>query len=420
MNKKFTLKVLLICACLAGTYTTQAQILPWLFSFLSSPVRISGTNNAVNSKYRFSSVKLGTDAIVTIVSATGGATVRILDDNATARPEAFSPNIRIKKNSTGYVEFKIDYVLAGTLIPLSQDSLYATAIDIDGNGNLHELDAIDLHGGVSSYWVSNPEISVVQSGTMFTGTNVAGNEYAGIDTSAKQVMFTVRHSNVSSFIYRCGAINTSSSDEDRQKSMYFRDFQYPQGGPLPVYYLSFDAVANNNAVTLKWITAQEINNHHFEVERSFDNEGFKSIGLVLDGFTANGTGKSYQFKDNSQELKDRSVVYYRLKQVDIDGKLSYSKVLVVRLQASGDVKMQVSPNPFTENVSMRFTATEDGIAQIRILNTNGQTLFSKQSAISKGYNNIQVDGLTRLPQGMYIAQLVINGTVIDNQKIIKN
>ena len=419
MNKKFTIKLLLVCAILSGSITSQAQILPWLFSFLSSPIRISGTNNAVNSVYRFTNVKLGTDAIVTIVSSTGGASVQILDDNATAKPEAFSPNIRIKKNSTGYIDFKIDYVLAGTLIPLAQDSLYATAIDIDGNANLHEMDGINLGGGVSSYWVSNPEISVVHNGTMFTGTNVAGIEYDGIDTSAKQVMFTVKHSGVSSFIFRCGAINNLNSDQDRQTSLYFRDFIYPQGGPLAVTYLSFDAVANNNVVTLNWVTAQEINNSHFEVERSFDNNRFNTIAVVLDGLAVNGTGKRYQTKDNSAELSNRTIVYYRLKQIDIDGKVSYSKVLPVRLQAKADVVMQVSPNPFAENLNVRFTATENGVAQIRLINTNGQTLLSKQSTISKGYNNIQLNGLTGLTSGMYVAQLIMNGVLLDKQQVVK-
>ena len=192
------------------------------------------------------------------------------------------------------------------------------------------------------------------------------------------------------------------------------------GGPLPVKYLSFDAVVNNKAVLLKWVTAQETNNSHFEVERSFDNSSFSTIGMVMDGFAVNGTGKSYQFKDNSPELQNRSIVYYRLKQFDIDGRVTYSKVLVVRLQVKADVTMQISPNPFIENLNVRFTSTESGVAQIRITNITGQTLLSKQSTINKGYNTIQVDGLSGLATGMYVAQLIMNGTVIDNQRVIKN
>lgn len=147
---------------------------------------------------------------------------------------------------------------------------------------------------------------------------------------------------------------------------------------------------------------------------------YATIGMVLDGFAVNGTGKSYQFKDNAAELQGKTMAYYRLKQIDIDGKATYSRVLAVRLQAKAGVTMQASPNPFVENLNVRFTATESGIAQIRIMNSYGQTLLSKQSPISKGYNNVQVDGLNGLAAGMYIAQLVLNGTVIDNQRVVKN
>ena len=192
-----------------------------------------------------------------------------------------------------------------------------------------------------------------------------------------------------------------------------------EGVTLPVKYLSFDAVVNDKAVLLKWLTTQEVNNSHFEVERSFDMNTYNTIGLVLDGFV-NGTNKSYQYKDNSNELQGRSIVYYRLKQFDIDGKYTYSKVIAVRLQAKAGVVMQVSPNPFVESVNVRYTATESGIAQIRIMNMEGQTMLSKQATISKGYNNIQVADLKGLATGMYIARLSMNGAVIDNQRIIKN
>ena len=180
------------------------------------------------------------------------------------------------------------------------------------------------------------------------------------------------------------------------------------GGLLPVKYLSFDAVVNDKAVLLKWLTTQEVNNSHFEVERSFDMNSFNTIGMVLDGFV-NGANKSYQYKDNSNELQGRSIVYYRLKQFDIDGKFTYSKVIAVRLQAKAGVVMQVSPNPFVESVNVRYTATESGIAQIRIMNMEGQTMLSKQATISKGYNNIQVADLKGLATGMYIARLSMNG-----------
>jgi hypothetical protein len=140
---------------------------------------------------------------------------------------------------------------------------------------------------------------------------------------------------------------------------------------------------------------------------------------VLDGFAV-GSKKSYQFKDNSAEVQTKTVVYYRLKQIDNDGKMSLTNTLVVKLQAKAGVVMQTTPNPFIENLSIRFTATANGNAQINIININGQKVITKESGITKGYNTLQLSGLTKLAPGIYVAQLIMDGIVIENQKILKN
>ena len=387
-----------------------------------NPVLISGTNLAVGAQYRFSNVKTGVDAIVKIQSFNGGVTLNAIDETWTGYDEAFQPFINSLANTDGYVEFDITFVTSGTSSALNQTEVAVTALDIDGNDDLtiFEHDQIKLNGGYLNYSLNGGELSVLPlSGNWYKGINSTGTGYPGIDTTAKQVMFTAVNTNISNFKYRVGAKNIGTSSEVRYKSAYFKKFIYPNS-VLPLNYLSFDAVVNNNTVVLKWITAQEINNSHFEVERSFDMNSYSTAGLVLDGFTVNGSGKSYQFKDNSAQLNGRSMVYYRLKQFDVNGKATYSKVLAVRLQAKTDVTMQVSPNPFVENVTVRFNSNESGNAQIRIINLAGQTLLSKQSTISKGYNNIKVEGLNGLATGMYLAQLTLNGTVIGNQKLIKN
>lgn len=421
MKTNFTYALLLCLGFSLVTNFTKAQG-TFQQSFTTTPILLTaaGTANQVGSQYRFSNVSAGTDAIVTISAASGNATVSVLDDNTITGPAGFSPNITIPGNKTGWVEFTISFVATNTLTNKMVDSLYATAIDIDGSPTIKEMDVIDLGGGVASFIAANPEISITKNGTAYTGLNVKGTNYPSIDTSAKAVMFTVKNSNVTTLIYRAGAVNTGSTAQTRQFSIYFKNFYYPSGGALPVKYSSFDAAANNNVVTLNWVTEQEINNDHFEVERSFDGANFTTIAVVLDGF---GTGiqKSYMAKDNAPELATKTVVYYRLKQIDINGRVTYSNVLTVRLQSkTNDVKMQVSPNPFVENLNIQFTSTDNSKAQVQLLATNGQKVFTQQSTVTKGSNTIQVQGLSKLVPGMYIAQLIVNGVIIDNQKIIKN
>ena len=422
MKTNFTLLKYAILLIVIQAFAIQVKATPPIFtlSFTTTPSAMqASTAFIVGNKFKFGNVASGTDAIITILSATGGATVAILDDNSLSRPEAFSPQITVPANSIGMVEFKIEFV-QGSGVAQVIDTLRATAMDIDGSSTMHEKDALNMGtGAVISYSSATLEINVVQTGTEFMATNVAGIEYPGVDTTAKQVMFTLTNTNISSFTYKAGANNQTSSSVSRQKGIYFKGFTYVAAGALPVKYTSFDAVVVNKSVVLNWITEQEFNNNHFEVERSFDGKGFKTTGIVLDGFE-NGSKKDYQFKDNDAELQSKSVVYYRLKQVDNDGKISYTNTLVVKLKAAEGVVIQTSPNPFTENLNIRFSSTENGIAKISIVNANGQQVLNKQSNVSKGYNNIQVGGLISLAPGMYIARLTMNGIVAGTQKIIKN
>jgi hypothetical protein len=293
-------------------------------------------------------------------------------------------------------------------------------MDIDGNALLHEVDMLDMGpSSILSYLTGTLQINVIPTLTQYLATNLAGVEYDGIDTAAKQVMFTLKKTNISTFTYKAGAINLGGATT-RQKAIYFKGFNYVAPvHTLGVKYSSFDATVADKSVLLKWITEEEINNNYFEVERSFDGRNFSTIALVLDGFE-NGTKKSYQFKDNAAELQSKSVIYYRLKQVDKDGKTTYTNILVVKMQAANDITIQAAPNPFVENLNVRFTATENGKAEVSLVNSNGQQILTKQTNITKGYINVQLDGLAKLAPGMYIATVKVNGVVTGSQKIIKN
>ena len=122
-------------------------------------------------------------------------------------------------------------------------------------------------------------------------------------------------------------------------------------GASTVKYLSFNAIATDKAVLLSWITASEMNNSHFEVERSFDMTSFKTIAIVLDGFDAENHTKNYQLKDYSSSGKDSPVIYYRLKQIDMDGTISHSNVLTVRSQDKAEGLKELSRYQFAHELT---------------------------------------------------------------------
>lgn len=102
-----------------------------------------------------------------------------------------------------------------------------------------------------------------------------------------------------------------------------------------IEYASLAATATDNSVFISWVTASEQNNSHFEVERSTDMKVFKTVAMVLDGFSTTGTnGKSYKFKEAAGDVKKGKTVYYRLKQIDNDNQVHYSSVMAVQMNTT--------------------------------------------------------------------------------------
>ena len=98
---------------------------------------------------------------------------------------------------------------------------------------------------------------------------------------------------------------------------------------VPSFELSsFGISVNGETVLLKWATTNENGLNHFEIERSEDQHNVKVAGLVLDGISNSSTGKNYQFKE--QLIKTGNKCFYRLKGIDKNGQISYSKWLMVK------------------------------------------------------------------------------------------
>ena len=192
-------------------------------------------------------------------------------------------------------------------------------------------------------------------------------------------------------------------------------------GPLAVKYYSFDAsITKDHVVICNWITEEEINNNYFELERSFDGINYSTTALIFSAENNTGSLQSYQYKDKAAALKNKHLVYYRLKQVDKDGSASYSKVVSVKLKSDLVNFLQISPNPFVESIRIKLEAVETGYATTKIMNASGQTISSTKASINKGSNDLQVSNLNGLSKGVYVIQVSVNGVINGKQKIIKN
>ena len=190
-------------------------------------------------------------------------------------------------------------------------------------------------------------------------------------------------------------------------------------GSLPIVMSYFGAfVTDNSKVKLNWVTEMELNNEYYSVERSQDGKNFTTIAMVL-GSLNSSIRKTYEYKDDLKGVDVSKTIYYRIKQIDLDGHSTYSPVRNVKLSQKQNM-IQVNPNPFVDNITVKYMSDVSGVMDIRIINANGQTLVAKKSTLLKGFNNAAIYNLGSLARGLYIVEVMINGELSEKTKLIKN
>lgn len=185
---------------------------------------------------------------------------------------------------------------------------------------------------------------------------------------------------------------------NQQNTKYVLDAFVIQGAnaPLPVTYKRFDAQLRNGKAALIWETATEFNNRGFEVERRINGEGFKSIGFVFSQ-TADGnsnTPLSYSFEDAT--LPANSTAYYRLRQIDLDGKVNISDIRAVRNNTKVAVSLYPNPSRGTVNIAI---PSGSGIFDVTLDDMTGKSV---QRWTNQSTPNMQI---SNIKPGMYMLRI---------------
>lgn len=167
---------------------------------------------------------------------------------------------------------------------------------------------------------------------------------------------------------------------------------------LPVKLLNFTAQKQNNTTLLQWQTANEINNSYFNIERSTDSKTFSSIG-TKQGLNTAATN-NYSFTDNTP-LK--GINYYRLKQVDKDGKFTYSGIASVEFIDGG--LFAITPNPANDNITIIIPAS-NAVSEIFFYDITAKKVMTEQIAANVTSKQININ---RLASGVYNIVLVQKG-----------
>ncbi|MFY8021688.1 MAG: S8 family serine peptidase [Bacteroidia bacterium] len=183
---------------------------------------------------------------------------------------------------------------------------------------------------------------------------------------------------------------------------------------LPVEWLSFEAKQiSENEVALNWRTASERNNNYFEIQRAENIENFATIDTIPSNVQS-GIVNYYHYVD-TQIVNLPSTIYYRIKQVDLDGKSSYSKIVPVAISYPWDLDL-IYPNPFENQITLKFKSNYESPIELSIYNTLGELKLKETIDIS---NKILVDVSTaNLVSGVYFLQLK-SGDFIKTYRIIR-
>ncbi|MBX9853460.1 MAG: T9SS type A sorting domain-containing protein, partial [Cytophagaceae bacterium] len=167
---------------------------------------------------------------------------------------------------------------------------------------------------------------------------------------------------------------------------------------LPVKFISFTARENNAQVELEWRTSSEKNSSSFVIERSNNAFDFFPIGKI--GAAGNSDNiLSYYFTDPDPLF---GISYYRIKEIDTDGSLTFSGLATVDL--SNTLFADVYPVPAQDEVSVYFFAHQSGEVKFNIIDVQGRIFYSVEKYFNEGVCETIIS-TKNLAAGVYYLQL---------------
>ena len=189
--------------------------------------------------------------------------------------------------------------------------------------------------------------------------------------------------------------------------------------PLPIELQKFDGETIDGDNYLEWITASELNNDYFELQRSADGISYETI-MRIEGQGTNTGRTTYQFTDTNPL---GGFNYYRLKQVDIDGTVTVfnKSEWIVLLTITSDVEFSIKayPNPTVQNnINLRLNADQNLPMVVQMLDVYGKVVFQSQYGPGEFTNDIKINPVQGLREGVYVILAEQNGLKLTRRVII--
>jgi hypothetical protein len=374
-------------------------------------------------------------------------TVKLLNDptcplSYTGAPKAVTPSlgqIRYCNNSGCHQDFALNIAggsvvatglpnvsyASGAVYNFSLKITHATATRMKWGFAIKAVNAVD-NKVVGTFSTTNANASV--KGTIAGNTAELSHSNAASTGAASTYTYinlkwtaptipTANETNIKFYITG----NAGDGDGSEAGDYVYTSIVNATLSTLPVSLTSFNINASNqNAVSINWQTAQEINTDHFEVETSTNSSNWLKVASLR--ATGNSsTLQSYSFTDKKPTAFN-SNIYYRLKTVDMNGSYTYSAIKTLRLKNEGIIIEEVTGQPLQAFSNSVFTihSNQTKAINIAVMDMNGRLLYKTSTMLSNGINTITLPGeRAAVSSGMVIVRFTADGFEKTVKQLIK-
>jgi len=200
-----------------------------------------------------------------------------------------------------------------------------------------------------------------------------------------------------------GGLNYTAGPATNYSGTFHLTYYWCPAAPLATGIQDFTASPDGSTILLQWTTNQQPNTQ-YEIQVSTDGKNFYDSGTTEGDASSAGTSTKYQYQYNPDPA-NVGKLYFRIKETDADGQISYSVMLIVDPNANGAgekdlISYHTYPNPATNNVLLQFNGKRTGHFLIELINTSGQIVQQKVATLA-GTSQIRLDLDPQPAKGLY-------------------
>jgi len=326
-------------------------------------------------------------------------------------------------------DFTIAYWFNTTMTAPSSTQWYggSALLDAEVCGGVADWGTALIDGGKVSMGIGNPDITIKSTSAGYNDgawhfVTATRNEAAGVITlyvDGTQVATTTgtattsrtaptligvgRNDCVTTGAYTGNLDDVIAYSRALSSTEVTNLYNYYSASPLPLKWLSFTARSKGDDVELSWQTADVTNNDHFEIERSTGGDSFSTIGTLSSkgGGTDIAGGEIFHFTDPAAVAGDD---LYRIKQVDIDGKYTWSPTVEVEVLSPAE-GIYLQGNPVRDVVTL-VNAQQQMVVGLQVADLSGRVLVSR---ICNLRDNLIRENVGWLKPGYYFLRVCMGG-----------